>query len=31
MRLFTDTAEVVEMGIHMMRILAVGYIAVSVT
>lgn len=31
MRLFTDTAAVVDMGIHMMRILAIGYIAVSVT
>lgn len=31
MRLFTQTEEVVMMGVHMMRILAVGYIAMAVT
>lgn len=31
MYLFTDTAELVELSIHMMRILAVGYIAMAVT
>ena len=31
MRMFTDTVAVVEMGVKMMAILAVGYIAMSVT
>lgn len=31
MQLFTETAEVVDLGMHMMRILAVGYIAMAVT
>lgn len=31
MRLFTSTEEVVRLGVHMMRILAVGYIAMAVT
>ena len=31
MRMFTNTEEVVNLGVHMMRILAVGYIAVAVT
>jgi len=31
MRLFTTTEEVVRLGVHMMRILAVGYIAMAVT
>ena len=31
MRLFTKTEEVVLLGMHMMRILAVGYIAMAVT
>lgn len=31
MRVFTDTAELVNLSMHMMRILAVGYIAVAVT
>jgi putative MATE family efflux protein len=31
MRVFTDTAELVDLSMHMMRILAVGYIAVAVT
>ena len=31
MRLFTTTEEVVQLGVHMMRILAVGYIAMAVT
>ena len=31
MRLFTETDEVVRLGVHMMRILAVGYIAMAVT
>lgn len=30
MRLFTTTEEVISLGIHMLRILAVGYIAVAV-
>jgi len=31
MRMFTSTEEVVNLGVHMMRILAVGYIAMAVT
>jgi putative MATE family efflux protein len=31
MRVFTDTAELVDLSMRMMRILAVGYIAVAVT
>lgn len=31
MRMFTETEEVVQLGMHMMRILAVGYIAMAVT
>ena len=31
MRLFTETDEVVRLGVHMMQILAVGYIAMAVT
>ena len=31
MRMFTDTVAVVEMGVKMMAILAVGYIAMAVT
>ena len=31
MRMFTSTEEVVNLGMHMMRILAVGYIAMGVT
>ena len=31
MRLFTTTEEVVRLGVHMMRILALGYIAMAVT
>ncbi len=31
MGVFTDTAELVELSMHMMRILAVGYIAMAVT
>lgn len=31
MRLFTTTEEVVQLGVHMMRILALGYIAMAVT
>ncbi|MBR6524752.1 MAG: MATE family efflux transporter [Clostridia bacterium] len=31
MMLFTDTQELIEMGVHMLRILAVGYIAMSIT
>jgi len=31
MHLFTDTVELVELSMHMMRILAVGYIAMAVT
>ncbi len=31
MDLFTDTAELMDMGVHFMRILAVGYIAMGVT
>ncbi len=31
MQLFTETVEVVDLGMHMMRILAVGYIAMAVT
>ncbi len=31
MRMFTTTDEVVRLGVHMMRILAVGYIAMAVT
>lgn len=31
MRMFTGTERVVQLGIHMMRILAVGYIAMAVT
>ena len=31
MRLFTETEEVVRLGVHMLRILAVGYIAMAVT
>lgn len=31
MYLFTDTAELVDLSMHMMRILAIGYIAVAVT
>ena len=31
MRLFTTTEEVVRLGVHMLRILAVGYIAMAVT
>lgn len=31
MRMFTDTPDVVTLGVHMMRILAVGYIAMAVT
>ena len=31
MRMFTQTEEVVTLGVHMMRILAVGYIAMAVT
>ena len=31
MRMFTNTEEVVRLGVHMMQILAVGYIAMAVT
>jgi len=31
MRMFTETEEVVSLGVHMMRILALGYIAMAVT
>ena len=31
MRMFTSTDEVVRLGVHMMRILAIGYIAMAVT
>ena len=31
MRMFTNTEEVVVLGMHMMRILAVGYIAMAIT
>ena len=31
MRMFTTTEEVVQLGVHMMRILAIGYIAMAVT
>lgn len=31
MRLFTETDEVVRLGVHMLRILALGYIAMAVT
>ena len=31
MRMFTTTEEVVRLGVHMMRILALGYIAIAVT
>lgn len=31
MRMFTSTEEVVQLGVHMMRILAIGYIAMAVT
>ena len=31
MRMFTDTPEVVALGVHMLRILALGYIAMAVT
>ena len=31
MGMFTSTAEVVELGVHMMQILAVGYVAMGVT
>ena len=31
MRMFTSTEEVVQLGIHMMRILALGYIAMAIT
>lgn len=31
MNVFTDTAELVELSIHMMRILAVGYVAMAIT
>ena len=31
MRVFTDTAELVDLSMYMMRILAVGYIAMAVT
>ena len=31
MRMFTSTQEVVSLGVHMMRILAVGYVAMAVT
>jgi len=31
MSVFTDTKELVDLGMHMMRILAVGYIAMAVT
>ena len=31
MRMFTNTDEVVRLGVHMMQILAVGYIAMAVT
>ncbi len=31
MNWFTDTAELIDMGVHFMRILAVGYIAMGVT
>ena len=31
MMLFTDTQELIDMGVHMLRILAVGYIAMSIT
>ena len=31
MRMFTQTTEIVELGISMMRILAVGYIAFCCT
>ncbi|WP_353095372.1 MATE family efflux transporter [Tissierella praeacuta] len=31
MRVFTDTIELVDLSMHMMRILAVGYIAMAVT
>ena len=31
MRIFTDTSELVDLSMHMMRILAVGYIAMAVT
>ena len=30
-RIFTDTSELVDLSMHMMRILAVGYIAMAVT
>ncbi len=31
MQIFTDTTELVELSVHLMRILAVGYIAMAVT
>lgn len=31
MRMFTNTEEVIRLGVHMMQILAVGYIAMAVT
>lgn len=31
MHMFTDTPEVVNLGVHMLRILAVGYVAMAVT
>lgn len=31
MRMFTSTEEVVQLGVHMMHILAIGYIAMAVT
>ena len=31
MRVFTDTTELVDLSMHMMRILAVGYIAMAIT
>ncbi len=31
MRLFTPTEEVVNLGVHMLRILAVGYVAMAIT
>lgn len=31
MEIFTDTAELVDLSMHMMRILAVGYVAMAVT
>lgn len=31
MRVFTDTTELVDLSMHMMRILAVGYVAMAVT